>query len=272
MLRTPHFFAAAALGLGIYAMAASPSIGTVTTRGETRIDNYEVQGSGTLFDGSVIETGLSHADLRLANNGAVVILYASSRGTLHTDHFLLERGSIRLSSSNSFNVQADSLVVAPVGDSSGVVTVKDSNSVVVEAQEGTLEVRDAAGTRIAQVQPRSPMSFTSTGNLSSAITVSSAVPSRNNHQELPTVDANMIPSVRALSGVSTQTSSQLGGAFSRPRPDGGSGCPSGEVPGAGGGCCMQSQLEQCCPHRGGTGQPTCCPGLNFSKKQCGPSN
>jgi hypothetical protein len=273
MLGRIHIFAATVLCVSSYAMAASsPSIGTVTTRGETRIDNYEVQGNGTLFDGSVIETGFSHADLRLANNGAVVTLYPSSRGTLHTDHFLLERGSIKLSSSHSFNVQTDNLVVVPAGDSSGLVTVQDSKSVVVEAQQGALEVRNAAGTRIAQVQPGSPMSFTSTGKSTSGITAISAVPSRNKQRDLPIVDANMIPSVLMLPGPSAQTSSQLGSFSPRPSNSGGGGgnCTGGQVAGFAGGCCQQSQLEMCCP-KGNPGGHFCCPGLNLPSKQCGPS-
>ena len=267
------FAAAAALCVSSYAMAASPSIGTVTTRGETRVDNYKVDGSGTLFDGSVIETGLADADLRLANSGAVVTLYSSSRGTLHPDHILLERGSIKLSSSNSFNVQADNLVVVPAGDSSGVVTVQDSNSVIVEAQKGTLEVRNAAGTRIAQVQPGSPLSFTWTGKSSSGITATSAVPSRNNQHDLPGVDANTIPSVLMLSGPSAQTSAQIGTlSISASKADtifgGGHGC----VQGAGGGCCSASLLEKCCGNKFPSNNQQCCPGLPLSPKQCGGSH
>jgi hypothetical protein len=258
MLGRIHIFAAAALCVSSYAMAASPSIGTVTTHGNTRIDNYEVKGSGTLFEGSVIETDGSSADLRLANNGAVVTLYGSSRGTLHTDHFLLERGIIKLSSSNSFNVQADNLVVVPAGDSSGLVTVEDNNSVVVEAEKGTFEVRNAAGTRIAQVHPGSPLSFTSTGKSSSGITATSAVPSRKNQHDLPTVDANMVPAGLGLAGVSAQTSSQLGSISPRASnlPNG---CPT-QYPIAGheGGCCKQNQVEKCCPH---DKLQLCCPGF-----------
>src|SRR5579863_5215792 len=95
---------AAALCVGSYAMAASPSIGSVTSRGELKIDNYAVNGSGTVFDGSVIETGqsaMSIADLRLGND-AVVSLSVDSRGTLHRNSFELQRGMVELSSTSSF--------------------------------------------------------------------------------------------------------------------------------------------------------------------------
>jgi hypothetical protein len=283
MVRRIHIFAAAAaLCVSSYAMAASPSIGTVTTRGDTRIDNYEVKGSGTLFDGSVIETDGSQADLRLANNGAVVTLYGSSRGTIYTDHFMLERGIIKLSSSHSFNVQADNLVVVPAGDSSGIVTVEDNNSVAVEAEKGTLEVRNAAGTRVAQVHPGSPLAFAWSGKLSSGITATGAVPSRNNHHVLPIVDADVIPTVisaglmlSGLSGVSAQTSSQLGSLSPRAANNGGGGCPSGQMAGKEGGCCKpypSQQAQKCCPS---DTVFLCCPGFVPQPPvagQCGPSH
>ena len=268
MLGRHHIFAAAALCVSSYAMAASPSIGTVTARGFTYIDKNRVEGSGTLFDGSVVETGnsaMSGADLRLANN-TVLTLNTNSGGTLHTDHFLLKRGSIKVTSSNTFNVQADNLVVVPAGDSSGVVTIDDDNSVGVEAQKGTLEVRNAAGARIAQVHPGSPLSFTSTGKSSSGSTATKAVPSAKNHNDLPTVDANMIPAGLMLSGVSAQTSSQLGGWSVSPRA---------ADTGGDGGNCSPSQMKPCCtniqgqsPFRG----LKCCPGYFPTKQQCNPSN
>jgi hypothetical protein len=277
MVRSIRIFAVAALCISSYAMAASPSIGTVTARGETRIDNYTINRSGTLFDGSVIETVGAYADLRLANDGAVVTMYANSLGTVHTDHFLLKRGIIKLSSSNSFNVQADDLVVVPAGDSSALVTIEDNNSVVVEAEKGTLEVRNAAGTPVAQVHPGSPLSFTWTGKSSSGITATGAVPSRNNQHDLPTVDANLIPSVLTLSGlsVSAQTSSQLGSMGARSFNSGG-GCGGGQVQGNFGGCCTRGMLTPCCfnPVTGQNTNPAlkCCPGFPATGNACGPSH
>lgn len=264
MPRRIQLFATAALCIGTYAMAASPPIGTVTAHGETRIDHYAVNSSGTVFDGSVIETELSDADLRLASNGAVVTLFSNSRGILYRDHFVLDRGKIKLSSSKPFSVQAGNLAVVPDGDSSGVVTVEDNNSVVVMTEKGTLDVRNAAGTRIAQVH--SGLSFTSTGKASSAI--GETVPSRNNQHDLPAVDANVVPSLLMLPGPSSQSSSEIRAwSISQSIPSGNS-C----VQGAGGGCCPKSQLEKCCGNKFPNNKQLCCPGMPLSPKQCGASN
>jgi hypothetical protein len=177
---------AAALCVSSYAMAASPSIGTVTARGYTSIDNFRVEGSGTVFDGSVVETGnsaLSSADLRLAKDGAVVTLNVNSRGTIYRDHLLLQRGSVQLGSANAFRVLANGLVVEPSGsDSRGVVGIDDANAVMVEAQKGTIEIKNAAGATVAAVHPGHPLSFSSvSGKSSSEFSAEGTVSSENGH-------------------------------------------------------------------------------------------
>ena len=167
MLRRIHFLATVAVCVSSYAMAATPSIGSVTGRidGELKIDNYSVRGSGTVFDGSVVETGpsaQSRADVRLAND-SVVTLYADSRGTFYRDHFILQRGKIELGSSAAFRVEVDGLVVTPAESrASGLVSIEKGNAINVSAETGNLEVRGSSGTVVAQVRPENPLVFTLT--------------------------------------------------------------------------------------------------------------
>jgi len=165
------YLLAGALCVSSYALAASPSIGSATTRGETRIDNHQVRGGGTVFDGSVVETGQSISsgvDLRLASS-AEVTLDRDSRGTLYRDHLVLERGTARLGATGSFRVQANGLEVVPAeADTSGIVSIDPANSVTVEAKNGTLEIRDSAGAGVARVRPGHPLKFSSLNDKSSA--------------------------------------------------------------------------------------------------------
>jgi hypothetical protein len=151
-----------ALCAGACAMAASLSIGSVTSRGELKIDDYLVNGSGTVFDGSVVETGqsaLSIADLRLGND-AVVSLSVDSRGTLHRDHFELQRGQAEFSSTSSFHVEAGGISVAPLqAHSSGFISIAPGKTVRIAAATGDLEVKDATGRPIALVHPGHPLEF-----------------------------------------------------------------------------------------------------------------
>ncbi len=170
-MRSGFYLFAGALCLSSYALAASPSIGSVTARGETKIDSYEVRGSGTVFDGSVVETGQSissGADLRLPGN-AEITLGRDSRGTFYRDHIVLERGKAELGITNSFRVQANGLVVEPAeAHASGVVSISPANSVTVEAKNGTLEIRDSSGATVARVRPGQPLTFSTVNDKPSA--------------------------------------------------------------------------------------------------------
>jgi hypothetical protein len=162
---------AGVLCVSSYALAATPAIGSVTARGETKIDNYEVRGSGTLFDGSVVETGQSissGADLRLANNEEIT-LDRDSRGTLYRDHFVLERGTAELGLTDSFRIQANGLMVVPTeAHSSGVVSIDLANLVTVAARNGTFEIRNSSGAGVARVHPGNPLTFSSEADKSTA--------------------------------------------------------------------------------------------------------
>ena len=107
-----------------YAAAGTFSIGTVSARGNMRVDSYTVKGNATLFDGSVVETGQASADLRL-NKGTKITMSSSSRGTLYSDHLVLQQGEGELAASNSFQLQANGIRVTPnEPNSRGLVTIK----------------------------------------------------------------------------------------------------------------------------------------------------
>jgi hypothetical protein len=171
---------AAALCLSSFAMAASPSIGTVTARGFTFVDSYRVQGSGTVFDGSVVETGysaLSSADLRLAKDGAVVTLDLNSRGTVYRDHFELQRGAVSV---GSFRVLANGLVIAPSeAGSKGKVSIDQAKSVIVEVESGAFEILNPAGTAVAEVRKGQPLAFSTNGKPASVFSSEGTVTSEN---------------------------------------------------------------------------------------------
>jgi hypothetical protein len=177
------------------AMAASPSIGSVTSRGELKVDNYLVNGSGTVFDGSVVETGKSAAsiaDLRLGND-AVISLYVDSRGTLHRDRLELQRGMAALSSTGSFRVEAYGLHVAPrQAHSSGIVSIEPDNSVNVVARTGDLEVKDAAGRTIALIHSGHSLSFSALdGKPSTDFIAAGVVSSEKGHYYLRTSETDV---------------------------------------------------------------------------------
>ena len=142
-----------------YATAGTVSIGTVSARGNMRVDNYVVQGNATLFDGSVVETGQASADLRL-NRGAKITMSSSSRGTLYSDHLVLQQGESELAASNTFNLQANGIRVTPnEPNSRGIVSIKQGNTVEVASLNGGFGVSTAHGVMLANIKPGHTVSF-----------------------------------------------------------------------------------------------------------------
>lgn len=142
-----------------YATAGTISIGTVSSRGNMRIDSYTVEGNATLFDGSVVETGQASADLRL-NKGTKITMSSSSRGTLYSDHLVLQQGEGELAASNSFQLQANGIRVTPnEPNSRGFVTIKNGNTVEVASLSGSLGVTSDHGVPLANIRPGHVVSF-----------------------------------------------------------------------------------------------------------------
>ena len=90
--------------------AESISIGTVSARGDFRVDSHVVRGNATLFNGSVIETGSATADLRMGK-GAAITMSANSRGTLYSDRLVLQQGESELTAPPAFQLEVQGLRV-----------------------------------------------------------------------------------------------------------------------------------------------------------------
>lgn len=136
------------------------SIGTINARGDLRVDGYIVQGNGTLFDGTAVETSQATATLRL-ENGAEVTMAIHSRGVVYHDRLVLLQGQSELKASNSsFALEADGLRVVPSGPNAlGVVSVSSPSTFQVASVTGEFRVVDNANLSLAHVSPGTAMSF-----------------------------------------------------------------------------------------------------------------
>lgn len=151
-----------------YAEAGTVSIGTASARGEMRVDHYNVNGDATLFDGSVVETGKASANLRL-DKGTEITMSTDSRGTLYSDHIVLQQGASELAPAKSFELQAMGLRVSPnAPNARGVVTFKAKNTIEVASLSGSFGVSNDRGIMLANVLPGHTISFAMQGNPGSA--------------------------------------------------------------------------------------------------------
>jgi len=85
--------------------------GTASARGDLNVDSNLIKGNATLFNGSVVETGQATADLRLGK-GTRFTMATASRGTIYSDHLVLQQGQSELTASSSaFQLEANGLRV-----------------------------------------------------------------------------------------------------------------------------------------------------------------
>ena len=143
-----------------YASGGTGSIGTVSARGDVRVDGYTVSGNGTLFEGTAVETGQATATLRL-DNGTEITLAINSHGVVYRDHLVLLEGRGQLKTSGSpFQLEADGLRVSPSRPNTlGVVSLRPASTVEVAALTGEFRIADDAGFSVAHVATGAAMSF-----------------------------------------------------------------------------------------------------------------
>jgi len=154
------------LSMVSFMAAETASIGTVSARGDFRVDSHTIRSNATLFNGSVVETGAATADLRL-EKGTAIIMSTNSRGTLYSDHLVLEQGKSQFTASKAFHLEADSLHVTTNGSTSqGIVSLAPGNTVEVAALSGAFSVTNDHGVLLANVTPGRTMSFAMQTNAS----------------------------------------------------------------------------------------------------------
>ena len=213
------------LCMGTYAAAGTTSIGTISARGELQVDGYTINGNGTLFSGSVVETGSASASLRVQQDVRIT-LATESRGTLYQDRLELQKGSSELSLPAHFQVEANGLhVAAGLPDSRALVSVSNGGRIEVAALSGSLQVTNARGLVLAHVLPGHSMSFSMGSSTStSAFSSRGILSSENGHYYLTASDtdvryeifgknlAKYVGDKVLVSGTVTTTTSATGGA------------------------------------------------------------
>lgn len=127
------------------APAASPAIGVAVAQGAFDIDAAKVAGNGTLFDGSILETGKATSEFKL-QSGVHMMLDAGTRSKVYRDYMLLEKGASQMSGAN-YRISARSLQIE--GESAKVSM--DGNRVLVAALNSPVRVTNSSGMTLANV-------------------------------------------------------------------------------------------------------------------------
>ena len=161
MYRRPTIYSLLGLVLVLAASnllpAASPVIGVATARGSFRVNDANVSGNATLFDGSLIETARATPSIRL-ENGATVQLSGESRSRIYANRMILERGQGELS--GSYSLEALGLKVAAASrDARGRVSLTGSGTLEVASLAGDFRVTNRAGFLVGSIGAGRALAF-----------------------------------------------------------------------------------------------------------------
>jgi hypothetical protein len=143
-----------------FAATAAEAIGVAVGRGSFEVDNSQVYGNTTLFDGSTIRTAQASSRLQL-KNGARLDLGADSQAKVFDKQATLERGVGEVEGSSKYPMEARTLRISPV-DARSIARVKlqGEKQVLVAAMNGRVRVVNDSGLLVANVQPGATLLFT----------------------------------------------------------------------------------------------------------------
>lgn len=136
--------------------AATSAIGIVTGKGRFFVNQAPVTGQATLVEGAVIETQVASSDLRLPD-GTHVRLGALSRGRVHRDRFVLERGEGQVTRGSEYRLEAAGFWIVSRGTAR--VRIEDKGGIQVAALSGPVQVARAHGPLLATLPPGLALHF-----------------------------------------------------------------------------------------------------------------
>lgn len=189
------------------AWSTGPVIGIAVANGTFQVDNAQVAGNSTLFDGSTVETTEASSRLRL-RNGTRVELAAGSRAAVFQNRTLLEKGFGEFRAASTYEIEARGLRISSARGMSIVrVRLDGENTVLVAALNGPARVFKTSGPLIANVTAGATLRFEPQAQPESAARMSGCLLRKAGRFILVEQTANVVVELR---GDAAQLSAQLG--------------------------------------------------------------
>jgi hypothetical protein len=158
-LTLQDFTALVLAGTMSFGATAAEAIGVAIARGSFHVDNSEVFGNTTLFDGATVRTGTASSRLQLSN-GARMNLGEESQAKVFRKQATLERGAGEVEGSARYQMEARSLRISPEGKSIARVKLEGKTQVLVAALNGGVRVTSGSGMLVANVPAGTSLLFT----------------------------------------------------------------------------------------------------------------
>ena len=141
-----------------FGLASGPAIGLATATGSFRLDNSQVFGNATLFEGASVQTDEASSRLQL-NNGARIELAPESRARVFVDRVMLDQGLGELTSSSGYRVEARTLRISAASAATARILIDGPNTVMVAAENGPVHVYNKIGLLVANLSAGTSLSF-----------------------------------------------------------------------------------------------------------------
>lgn len=159
--------------------STSASIGFVKSTGEFRMDGLAVNGNGTVFEGTLIETAAARSVVQLSS--AEITLAPASRLRVYRERAVLEKGIGSLKGGTRYRIEAASMRVAPSGRDSVVqIELTGARFITVAARGGAAEVRTESDVLAASVVAGTALSFEPQAAPASSIKMTGVIEFRDN--------------------------------------------------------------------------------------------
>lgn len=156
---------------------ATAFIGFARATADFRLDGAAV-GSGTVFEGDVVETGTSRCVIQLAE--AQITLGPESRARVYGDRTVLERGAGLVTGCGRHVTEAGTLRIGGCARDAAVqVEIGDLGNVTAGARGGSVEVRNPAGRLVASLGSGVTLGFTTESVAPDGVKMTGVVEARN---------------------------------------------------------------------------------------------
>jgi hypothetical protein len=150
--------------------ATTPSIGTIKSPGEFRVDGNTIHGNSSIFDGNVIETEMSQSVIELT--GAQITLSRQSRVKVFRDRIVVENGGGLVRNAGKHTIEVATLRIAPASNDSLLqIEMSGPTHIAVSSQNGSADVRNSGGVLVASLRNGMALAFDPQAGAAAAATV-----------------------------------------------------------------------------------------------------
>lgn len=141
------------------ALGGVSPIGMATSAGDIEIGQVRMPGPATLYEGAVVETGKSPAQVSL-RNGAIIRLSGDAKATIHANSFLLERGVGQVDAPGDYVIHARSVSFVPISQPARArLQVTVDGTLQVAALLGSFDVHRMGVASVGKVAAGTSLSF-----------------------------------------------------------------------------------------------------------------